>query len=73
MSTPKCEESDSPNGGRCRVARRLARARRNLSGKAQIGARQAEAEVWTRLEEREYGRLALEADYLFDTSYPWAA
>lgn len=73
MSTPTCEESDPPNDGRRRVARRLARVRRYLSGKAQISVHQAEEEVWRRLEEREYGRLALEADHLFDTSYPWAA
>ena len=28
---------------------------------------------WAQLEEREEGRLALEADHLFDTSYLWAA
>ena len=32
-----------------------------------------DADFWARLEERELGRLALEADHLFDTSYPWAA
>ena len=32
-----------------------------------------EASFWVQLEEREEGRLALEADHLFDTSYPWAA
>jgi hypothetical protein len=32
-----------------------------------------EAGFWAQLEEREFGRLALEADHLFDTSYPWAA
>jgi hypothetical protein len=32
----------------------------------------AEAAFWRRLEEREYGRFAMEADYLFDPSYPWA-
>lgn len=33
---------------------------------------QAERAFWARLEEREDGRFALEADHLFDTSYPWA-
>jgi hypothetical protein len=32
-----------------------------------------EAGFWAQLEEREYGRLALEADHLFDTSHLWAA
>jgi hypothetical protein len=32
-----------------------------------------EVGFWAQLEEREFGRLALEADHLFDTSYPWAA
>lgn len=31
-----------------------------------------EAGFWAQLEEREFGRLALEADHLFDTSYQWA-
>jgi hypothetical protein len=29
--------------------------------------------LWSRLEECEEGRLAQEADHLFDTSYAWAA
>ena len=32
-----------------------------------------ESGFWAQLEEREYGRLALEADHLFDTSNPWSA
>ncbi|GAB4448915.1 MAG: hypothetical protein OHK0015_53840 [Chloroflexi bacterium OHK40] len=32
-----------------------------------------ETGFWAQLEEREEGRLALEADHLFDTSYPWTA
>lgn len=32
-----------------------------------------DAAFWDHLEAREQGRFALEADYLFDTSYPWAA
>ena len=27
---------------------------------------------WAQIEEREFGRLAQEADHLFDTSQPWA-
>lgn len=32
----------------------------------------AEDSIWARLEDREEGRLAIEADHLFDTSYAWA-
>jgi hypothetical protein len=32
-----------------------------------------EAAFWAYLEGREEGRLAQEADHLFDTSYAWAA
>jgi hypothetical protein len=39
-------------------------------------AKQASATVesafWAQLEDREEGRLAIEADHLFDTSYAWA-
>lgn len=31
-----------------------------------------EADFWAHLEDREEGWVALEADHLFDTSYPWA-
>jgi len=33
----------------------------------------AEASLWARLEQHDEGRLAQEADHLFDTSYPWPA
>lgn len=32
-----------------------------------------DATFWARLEDSEEGRVALEADHLFDTSYAWAA
>lgn len=32
----------------------------------------AEETFWARLEDREEGRLAIEADHFFDTSYAWA-
>jgi hypothetical protein len=32
----------------------------------------AEADFWARCAEYDDGRLAQEADHLFDTSYPWA-
>jgi len=38
------------------------------------GRHTAEERVyWVQIEEREFGRLAQEADHLFDTSYAWAA
>jgi hypothetical protein len=43
--------------------------RRHLFRTAQVVARRAEATFWRQIEEREFGRLALEADHLFDTSY----
>jgi len=33
----------------------------------------AERTYWAAAEEREFGRLAQEADHRFDTSYLWAA
>jgi len=32
-----------------------------------------EATFWAHFEEREHGRLAQEADHLFDTNHSWAA
>ncbi len=46
--------------------------RRPLFRTAQVVARRTEAGFWRQIEEREFGRLALEADHLFDTSYSWA-
>lgn len=34
--------------------------------------RDGERVFWQQLEDREFGQLAMEADHLFDTSYPWA-
>ena len=36
-----------------------------------VRPRPAEAAHWQYLEEREFGRLAQEADHLFDTSLTW--
>lgn len=59
---------------------RSRQARRSLSSQESQAERSVtrgrshnEASFWAQLEEREEGRLALEADHLFDTSYPWAA
>jgi hypothetical protein len=50
--------------GRRRLRRQVFRNERNS---------RVEAVFWARFEEREEGRVAQEADYLFDTSYDWAA
>jgi hypothetical protein len=58
-------------------SRRARRSRSSQKGQADRpvtkGAPHDEAGFWAQLEEREYGRLAQEADHLFDTSYLWAA
>ena len=72
--------SESPAGtinharrARQRAARRRERARKLLFSKTHVAARHEEVAFWTQLEEREEGRLAQEADHLFDTSFAWAA
>lgn len=64
---------------------RLSRQAHNAKSPQARGARRAaqtreaqqpepgEEAFWARLEEREEGRAAQEADHLFDTSYSWAA
>lgn len=52
--------------GRPRAALRLMATGRPSDHEAEEDA------FWTRLEDREEGRLAIEADHLFDTSYAWA-
>jgi hypothetical protein len=49
-------------------------SRRRLGTEAALATHSDVEEVafWARLEEREEGRIALEADHLFDTSYAWA-
>lgn len=53
-----------------RYARRRPRAPQALCNPPDLGD---DTTFWTRLEEREEGRLAQESDHLFDTSYDWAA
>lgn len=68
-------DSDTPQpetrSGRVRRSRTAqeSRAERPVTR----GRPEDEASFWAQLEEREFGRMALEADHLFDTSYPWAA
>lgn len=39
---------------------------------AETAGANTETVFWARIEEREEGRLSIEADHLFDTSYTWA-
>jgi hypothetical protein len=77
MSTPPGSDPQAPGDEREAVLPRKARPRptRKLSRTPRIAARVSaeEAALWARYEEREDGRLAQEADHLFDTSYAWAA
>lgn len=73
MSIPTSSElhppvSEAPTGPPHRNV-----SRRRLGTGAALPARSdaEEATFWARLEEREEGRVALEADHLFDTSYAW--
>lgn len=60
-----------PEPARAQPGRPRAAQRRMTTG--QPSDREAEeVTFWTRLEDREEGRLAVEADHLFDTSYAWA-
>ena len=52
------------------IRARLYRHRRRCPMVA-VRPRPAEAAHWQYLEEREFGRLAQEADHLFDTSLTW--
>jgi hypothetical protein len=49
-------------------------SKRRLGTAAALPARSDadEAALWAHLENHEEGRVALEADHLFDTSYAWA-
>lgn len=57
---------------RRQAGRRRRRTRRNRFTTMQTTVSYAEEAFWRRLEEREEGRLALEADHLFDTGFTWA-
>lgn len=67
--------SDSPQSEtRSRRVRRSRSSQENQADRPVSKGRPGdEAGFWAQLEECEFGRLALEADHLFDTSYPWSA
>jgi hypothetical protein len=73
MSASPASTSNQPRRAQQRAARRRARARNHLFSKTHVAARHEEVAFWTQLEEREEGRLAQEADHLFDTSFAWTA
>jgi hypothetical protein len=67
--------SDDTPKRRRRSVIRGGQSRKELRCQAKAGQAGAAAEraFWAHLEDREEGRLAQEADHLFDTSYAWAA
>lgn len=65
-------QTQSHEPARAQAGRPRAAQRRMTT--SQLSDREAEeAAFWSRLEDREEGRLAIEADHLFDSSYSWAA
>lgn len=65
-------QAAQPRRGQTPIVRRRSRARyRRLTNEVPV-TNSEEAGLWACLEEREEGRLAQEADHLFDTSYAWA-
>ncbi len=58
--------SHPPTPARTRRYRRRRHCAQAIPTRARVAP--AEAARWQRLEEREFGRLAQEADHLFDTS-----
>ena len=61
------QPTSAPPPARRRPTRRP-RPRTHLPGRDSA----EERGYWAQIEEREFGRLAQEADHLFDTSQPWA-
>lgn len=66
-SEPQSRKNQTYKTHRIRAARPASICYRSASTSALD-----EVSFWTHQEEREFGRLALESDHLFDTSYPWA-
>jgi hypothetical protein len=46
--------------------------RQTLPNQARQAGAMTEAAFWAQLEDREEGRVAIEADHFFDTGYAWA-
>jgi len=73
MVTSTGSESPQPEDRAHPTPRSRTTPHRRAHCRERQGRPRDEAGFWAQLEEREFGRLALEADYLFDTSYLWAA
>lgn len=73
MSTSPGRATSQVRSVRRQTARRRRRMRHHLFSIRQPAARRKENVFWRQLEARDEGRLAQEADHLFDTSYTWAA
>lgn len=75
MSTSSINSPQPPPNTLHRIPKRRAGTPECLSTTALVSRNgdTEEAAFWSRYEEREEGRFAQEADYLFDTSSMWAA
>lgn len=71
-TSPACVNSQSKRMCRQAGPRRRRVQQRPLTA-AQVAASHGEDVFWRQLEEREEGRIAQEADHLFDTSFVWGA
>lgn len=70
MNSPTTPPSRQAHQAKSRQARGTRRAAQTREAQQPEPVEEA---FWARLEEREEGRVAQEADHLFDTSYSWAA
>jgi hypothetical protein len=73
MVTAREKSTSQVRHVRRQKGRRRRKMHRNLFSIAHGMASHTEETFWRQLEEREEGRLAQEADHLFDTSFAWAA
>ena len=73
MSTSLSRATSQPRRMVRQSGRRRRRMRHRLFSSGQPVASREEEVFWRQLEEREEGRVAQEADHLFDTSFAWAA
>lgn len=67
------KQPQASGADRAHRRRRTQRRPQTRVGKTNAASACAETVFWARLEDREEGRIATEADHLFDTSYTWAA
>jgi hypothetical protein len=73
MSTSPGKAAGQARRVRRQTGKQRRRTRHLLFGTPKVLTRREEDVFWRQLEEREDGRIAQEADHLFDTSFAWAA